>query len=189
MRTWETAQACRHFHRAVHLVFPHARGFTRCRVAASHHTCLGLPLGFALSRSRPSVLIFLFRRTAPLQYARRRPVRNPLDSSSAAITAASVAEFSAGSTRPGRCVSMSWLGSIPTANCIVRANVATVPSASGSIFVQAAPTARAPAAAQRLSRHQLLLCLPSDLRTPASAASPRASRAPGTGAPSELVVR
>jgi hypothetical protein len=134
--------------------------------------------------SRPIVLTHLIRPMAPPPYARRLRVQSPLASSSGATTAESAAASFAGSTRPSRSVSMSLHASIPRANCIARAIVATDLSASGSIFVRAAPTARALAAAQRPFRWRLQH-QPSARKIHALAASRRACKARGTGAPSE----
>jgi len=136
-------------------------------------------------RSRPIALTFLVRLTAPLRSAPPRLARSPSASSSAAITAASAAASTAGSTRPARCVLTSWRGSIPTVAGTAPATAATAPFASGSTCARAGTTATArlvgglPSSPSRRQRR------PSVPRTSASAALPRASRAPGTGAPSE----
>jgi hypothetical protein len=162
---------------------PNARGFTRRRGFLRHLS------QFRFCKwSRPAVLTHLIRRTAPLQYARRPRARNLLASSSDATTAESAVESSAGSIRPSRFVSMSLPASTLTVSCIVHAIVATVPSASGSIFVPAAPTARAPTTAlqpSKLGRRSQ----PSDQKILAWAALLRASRAHGTGALSERAIR
>jgi hypothetical protein len=131
------------------------------------------------------VLTNLFRRTAPPRYARHPVARNPLAFSSAAITAESAGASSAGSTRPSKFVLMSLHASIPTASCTEHATAVMALSESGNIFDPAAPTARAPAIAQRLSRLRHLL-RQSVQKTLALAALPKAFRVPGTGAPSEL---
>lgn len=119
-------------------------------------------------------------------YARHPHAQSPSASSSVATTAGSVAASSAGSIRPSKSVSMSWHASTPRASCIVHATAAMDPSASGSIFVRAAPTARAQAEAPhpRQCRSRLLRRL-SAPRTLVSAALLRVCRALGTGAPSE----
>jgi hypothetical protein len=106
----------------------------------------------ALKSSRPTVLTNLFRPMAPLQYARHPHARNPLAFSSGATIAESAVASFAGSTPPSKSVSMSLRASIPMASCTAHATVAMARSASGNTFVQAAPTARAPTTAQRLSR-------------------------------------
>jgi hypothetical protein len=152
----------------------------------SARSCLGLKLGPCSSRrSRPAVLTTLIRQMAPLRYARRPRARNHSAFSSAVTTAGNAVASSAGSIRPSRCGSMSLHASTLMASCTAHVIVATALSASGNIFARAAPTARALRTAQRLSKSRRLLRR-SVLRTLAWAALPRASRVPGTGAPSEL---
>jgi hypothetical protein len=122
------------------------------------------------------------RRMPPPQSAQHPHAMNPLDSSSVATTAGSVAASSVGSTRPSWSDSTSLPGSIPTVRCIVRATAATIPSASGSTFAPVAPTARIPVAALPRSRRLPPPCQQSDQRTSVSAASHRVSKVPGTGA-------
>jgi hypothetical protein len=84
---------------------------------------------------------------------------------------------------------MNLHASIPRASCIVHAIAAIAPSASGSIFARAAPTARAlvEALEPQLSRSRLLHQL-SAQRILVWAALLRASRALGTGALSEAEI-
>jgi hypothetical protein len=148
--------------------------------------CLGLNLGPCSSkRSRPVVLTNPIRQMGPPRYARHPRARNRSACSSVATTAGSAVASSAGSTRTNRCGSMSWHASIPMASCTVHATVAMALSASGNIFARAAPTARAPRIAQQLSKLRRLLRR-SVQRMLAWAALLRASKVPGTGAPSEL---
>jgi hypothetical protein len=141
-----------------------------------------------VENSRPIVLTTLFRPTDPLRYAPRLLARNRLASSSAVITVENVAASSAGSTRPTRSGSTSLPASIPRVSCIGPAIVAIARIANGSTCVPAAPTARALKSASCLLRN--LLRRPqaqSAPRTDALVASPRASKARGTGALSKHI--
>ena len=112
--------------------------FTRCRAEVrSSDTC-------PLFSSLPSpVVLTVPRPIVPLRCAPHHPAKSPLASSNVATIAASAAASSAGSTRATMSVSMSSHVSILRAIGTVPATVATAPSASGSTFGPAAPTARA----------------------------------------------
>lgn len=134
------------------------------------------------------VLTNPFRLIVPPQSARHLRARLLSASLTAVTTAENVVASSAGSTHPSRSVLTNLHASTQRANCTGLATAATAHSASGSICVRAAPTARARIAALPLFRSKPLPC-PNDQRICVWAALHKASRVPGIGAPFEPALR